>query len=506
VLFVFFVAKPISRSADALPNAAIIAACMTTSVSTAGSAPAFDVAVLGGGPGGYVAAIRAAQLGLKVAVIEREAMGGVCANWGCIPTKVLLRNAEIIELFQDAKTYGVQIDNMRVDYGAAHKRSRDVSTRMVRGVDFLMKKNQVTVITGEGTLVDANTIHVENRSEERTVTASYIIVATGAKPRALPGLVPDGRKIYTYRQLLDVQIVPKTMLVIGSGAIGMEFSYVFHAYGAQVTVLEALPRILPNEDAEVSAEMVRSFNRLGIKTLAGVKVESASVGDDGVTLTVATESGVQTMKADWVLVSAGIIPNTSGIGVDKVGVALDQRGYITVDAHMQTNLPSVYAIGDITGKLGLAHVASAQGVVAAESIAAIMGKYKGHIVKLNYDAIPRCTYTHPQVASMGLTEAQAVEKGYEIKVSKFPFRANGKSLALNNVDGFIKLIADAKYGEILGVHAIGPDVTELLPEFVLAKSAELTPEQIAAAVHAHPTMSEALLEALHGIDGLPIHL
>jgi dihydrolipoamide dehydrogenase len=479
---------------------------MAVSSSTTAGAPAFDLAVLGGGPGGYVAAIRAAQLGLKVALIEREAMGGVCANWGCIPTKVLLRNAEIVELFQQSKVYGVTMDNMRIDYGAAYKRSREVSNRMVKGVDFLMKKNNVKVFTGEGALKDANTILVESRSEESIVTASHIIVATGSKPRALPGLVPDGRRVFTYRQLLEVQSAPKSMIVIGSGAIGMEFSYVFHAYGTDVTVLEALPRILPLEDEEISAEMARSYNRAGIKTMAGVKVESASVGVDSVSVQVNDGKGVQTLKADWVLMSVGVQPLTADIGLDKVGVALDQRGFIQVDDHLATNVPSIYAIGDVTGKLALAHVASAQGVVAAESIAAAQGKYAGHINKLNYDAMPRCTYTHPQVASMGLTEAQAKERGYEVKVSKFPFRANGKSLALNNVDGFVKLVADAKYGEILGVHCIGPDVTEMLPEFVLAKSAELTPEQIAAAVHAHPTMSEALMEAAHGIEGLPIHL
>jgi dihydrolipoamide dehydrogenase len=470
------------------------------------STPAFDVAILGGGPGGYVAAIRAAQLGLKTCVIERDKVGGICANWGCIPTKVLLRNAEIVELFHDAKNYGVSIGDMSVDYGAAYKRSRDVSNRMVKGVEFLMKKNNVQVINGEGALVDARTILVENKSDERTITTNNIIIATGAKPRALPGLEPDGRRVFTYRQLLEAQTAPKSMIVIGSGAIGMEFAYVFHAYGTDVTVIEALPRILPLEDEEISAEMTRAYNRSGIKTIVGAKVEGAKVGDGGVSVEVDDGKNKQTLTSDWVLVSIGVIPLTVNIGLEKVGVNLDQRGFVVVDDHLATNVPGVYAIGDVTGKLALAHVASAQGVVCAESIAAKMGKYKGHIKKLDYESMPRCTYTHPQVASMGLTEAQAKERGYDVKVSKFPFRANGKSLALNNVDGFVKLIADAKYGEILGVHCVGPDVTEMLPEFVLAKSAELTPEQIAAAVHAHPTMSEALMEAAHGIEGLPIHL
>jgi dihydrolipoamide dehydrogenase len=481
-------------------------------VSVSSPSPAFDVAVLGAGPGGYVAAIRAAQLGLKTAIIERDHLGGICLNWGCIPTKVLLRNAEIVELIKDGDEYGIQYDNLRVDYAKAYKRSREVSNRLVKGVDFLMKKNNIKVFIGEGTLTAPNAILVENKSEERTITASNIIVATGAKPLVLPFLQPDGRRIFTYRQLLEVQTAPKSLVVIGSGAIGMEFAYVFHAYGAEVTVLEALPRIMPLEDEEISTEITRSLNRTGIKTIAGAKVVDAKIGSDGVEVfyEVPSPSGAegsrQSVKAEWVLVAVSVTPNTSGIGLDKIGVVMSNGGYIEVDDHMATNVPGVYAIGDVTGKLRLAHVASAQAIVAAESIAATMGKYNGHIARLDYDAMPRCTYTSPQVASMGLSEAQAKEQGYEVKVGKFPLRANGKSLALNNTEGFIKIVADAKYGEILGVHCIGPDVTELLPEFVLAKSSELTTEQIAQAVHAHPTLSESLMEAAHGVEGLPIHI
>jgi dihydrolipoamide dehydrogenase len=481
----------------------------TVSATPTTGSPAFDVAVLGAGPGGYVAAIRAAQLGLKVALIERDHLGGICLNWGCIPTKVLLRNAEIIELIKEGDQYGILYDNLRVDYGKAYKRSREVSNRLVKGVEFLMKKNQIKVFIGEGTITGPNSILVENKNEEHTVTAKHIIVATGAKPLVLPFLQPDGKRVFTYRQLLEVQTAPKSMVVIGSGAIGMEFAYVFHAYGADVTVLEALPRIMPLEDEEVSAEITRSFNREGIKTVTGTKVTDAKVGPDGVEV-IYEEAGAggakKSIKADWVLVAVSVTPNTQGVGLDKVGVSVSKAGYIDVDDHMATNVPSIYAIGDVTGKLRLAHVASAQAIVAAESIAASVGKYSGHINKLNYDAMPRCTYTHPQVASMGLSESQAKEKGYEVKVGKFPLRANGKSLALNNTEGFIKIVADAKYGEILGVHCIGPDVTELLPEFVLAKSAELTPEEIASAVHAHPTLSESLMEAAHGVGGLPIHI
>lgn len=478
----------------------------TVSVTTSNGSPAFDVAVLGAGPGGYVAAIRAAQLGLKVALVERDHLGGICLNWGCIPTKVLLRNAEVVELIKDGEQYGIGYDNLRVDYAKAYKRSREVSNRLVKGVEFLMKKNNIKVFIGEGSLTGPNSILVENKNEEHTITASNIIVATGAKPLVLPFLKPDGRRVFTYRQLLEVQTAPKSMVVIGSGAIGMEFAYVFHAYGAEVTVLEALPRIMPLEDEEISAEITRSFNRSGIKTIAGAKVTDAKVGTDGVEVFYEDAAGQKQIKADWVLVAVSVTPNTQGIGLEKAGVEVNKAGYIDVDEHMATKVPSIFAIGDVTGKLRLAHVAQAQGVVAAESIAAAAGKYDGHIGKLNYDAMPRCTYTHPQVASMGLSESQAKEKGYEVKVGKFPLRANGKSLALNNTEGFIKIVADAKYGEILGVHCIGPDVTELLPEFVLAKNAELTPEEISKAVHAHPTLSESLMEAAHGVEGLPIHI
>ncbi len=467
----------------------------------------YDVAVLGAGPGGYVAAIRAAQLGLKAAIIERDQLGGICLNWGCIPTKALLHNAELVHALRSGEQYGIFFDNLRVDYARAYKRSREVSQRLVKGVEFLMRKNNVRVIFGSGALIAPDAILVENRAEEQVVKARNIIIATGAHPMTLPFLQPDGSRVFTYRQLLEVQRAPKSMIVIGSGAIGMEFAWIFNAYGAEVTVLEALPRIMPLEDEEVSAEMTRSFNRDGIKTIAGAKVVDARLDEKGVEVFYEDVSGGRaSARAEWVLVAVSVVPNTRDIGLEKVGVALNKAGYIEVDDHMQTSAPGVYAIGDVTGKLRLAHVASAQGVVAAEAIAARMGKYHGHVAQLDYEAMPRCTYTHPQVASMGLTETQARERGYNVKVSKFPLRANGKSLALDNTDGFVKIVADAKYGEILGVHCVGPDVTELLPEFVLAKSAELTAEEIARAVHAHPTLSESLMEAAHGVVGAPIHI
>ncbi len=461
----------------------------------------FDLVVLGAGPGGYVAAIRAAQLGLSVAIVEKEHLGGVCLNWGCIPTKSLLRNAEVMEILREGKTYGFTFENLQVDYGVAHKRSRDVSQRLVKGVEFLMKKNKVTVITGEGKLKSANALEVNGL----TIDFKNIIIATGARPMALPFLPVDGKRVLTSKEALQVQTAPKSMIVIGSGAIGMEFSNVFRAYGTEVTVLEALPRILPREDEEVSAEVVKQFTKQGIKTMAGVKVEGATINANSVTVNFNDGKAMQSLEAETVLVAISIKPNTENIGLEQVGVKTE-RGFIMTDDTFATNVAGVYAIGDVTGKLALAHVASAQGIIAAEAIAQKQGKYNERLPKLDYDAMPRCTYTHPQVASMGLTEAQAKEKGYSVKVSKFPFSANGRSLALNNKDGFIKIVGDAKYGEILGIHMVGPDVTELLPEFVLAKSAELTPDEIAHAVHAHPTLSEALMEAAHGVEGLPIHI
>ncbi len=466
----------------------------------------FDVAVLGGGPGGYVAAIRAAQLGFKVCVIERDKIGGICVNWGCIPTKALLHNAEVVEHLHEGNVYGFSFDNLKLDYSVAQKRSREVSNRMSKGGEFLMKKNGITVFNGTGELTSATSLKVQTKSGEETINAKYIIVATGAKPRTLPFLPVDGKRVFTYRQLLELQTAPKSMIVVGSGAIGMEFATVLSAYGAQVTVLEVLPRILPLEDEEVSAEMAKTFNKKGIKTLAGVKVEGATVEADGVTVNVNVNGQVQAMKADIVLQSVGVAPLTDQIGLDKVGVKLNERGLVLVDDALKTNVPNIYAIGDINGKLALAHVASAQGIIAAEAIGVAEGKFKGHLNKLNYDAIPRCTYTSPQVASMGLTEVQAKEKGYSVKASKFPFQANGKAVALNDYNGFIKVVADAKYGEILGVHLIGPNVTELLPEYVLAKNQEMTAEQIMHSVHAHPTLSEVLGEVAEGIEGLAIHI
>lgn len=464
----------------------------------------YDVIVIGGGPGGYVAAIRAAQLGQKVACVEQEALGGICLNWGCIPTKSLLRNAEIANILTgESKEFGFSFDNLKLDYAVAHKRSRQVSERLVKGIGFLFKKNGVTHVQGAAHLLGPQQVRVEPSGQ--VLEAKRIIIATGARARSLPGMAVDGKTIITYRQALDLTAAPKRLIVVGAGAIGMEFAYVFRAYGAEVTVIEMLPHVLPLEDDDTAAEVAKAFKKAGIKTLVNTRTEGVETSDAGVKVRVKDQaSGAeQTLEADMVLVAVGVAPNTQGIGLEAAGVQTDKRGFIPVDEYMRTNVPGVYAIGDVTGKLMLAHVASAMGIVAAEHAA---GHEARPIKDADYAFMPRCTYCKPQVASLGYTEAQAKEKGYEIKVGKFPFVASGKALGLNEKDGFVKIIADAKYGEILGAHMVGPEVTELLPELALARTWELTAEEIAHTVHAHPTLSEALMEAAHAIAGQAIHM
>ena len=464
----------------------------------------FDVIVIGGGPGGYVAAIRASQLGQKVAVIEREALGGVCLNWGCIPTKSLLRNSELANILTgEAKDFGFSFENLKLDYSVAHKRSRQVSDRLVRGIGFLFKKNGVTHIQGTAKLVGPKQVRVEPSGQ--LLEAKNIIIATGARPRSLPGMTIDGQRIITSREALALTAVPKRIVVVGAGAIGMEFAYVFRSYGAEVTVIEMLPHVLPLEDDETAAEVAKAFKRQGIKTLVNTRTEGVDLTADGVTVRVkdGASGAEQAIAADTVLVAIGVAANSDGIGLEAAGVQTDKRGFIPINETMQTNAPGVYAIGNVTGKLLLAHVASAQGIVAAETIA---GHETRPIKDADYVFMPRCTYCKPQVASLGYTEAQAKEKGYEIKIGKFPFIANGKALGLNEKEGFVKIIADAKYGEILGAHLVGPEVTELLPELALARTWELTTEEIARTVHAHPTLSEALMEAAHAVMGQAIHV
>jgi dihydrolipoamide dehydrogenase len=460
----------------------------------------YDVTIIGGGPGGYVAAIRAAQLGLKVALVEKENLGGVCLNWGCIPTKALLRNAEVISLLGEGREFGFTISGFEADYGAAVDRSRQVSERLVKGVEVLMRENGIEVIPGTGSLKSNSTVEVSLvDGSARTVQTPNVILATGSRARSIPGITPDGEHILTSREAIVLRELPASVVVVGAGPIGMEFAHVWQAYGAQVTVVEMLPHLLPLEDEEVSAVVERAFRRRKVKQLTSTRVEGIEAGPDGVKVHVASEKkGKQVLEAERVLIAIGVRPNSEGLGLEQVGVKLD-RGHVVVDDYLRTNVPGVYAIGDLTGKLALAHVASAQGIVAAEVIA------RAETRQLDYDAMPRCTFCQPQVASFGLTEAQAAERGYKVKVGKFFFLANGKALGLGERDGFAKIVADETSGEILGAHLVGPEVTELLPELVLARTWELTPEEIARSVHAHPTLSEALSEAAHGVFGRPIH-
>jgi dihydrolipoamide dehydrogenase len=455
--------------------------------------PDYDVVVIGGGPGGYEAAIRAAQLGLRVGLVEREFLGGVCLNIGCIPSKTLLRNAEIAELLRQGQEFGFSFENLKLDYETAYKRSRQVSDQLTRGVQFLMRKNKIDVFQGvaqlrSSTQVDVTSVAeapaVDGQQFDGTLDAKNIIIATGARVRGIPGVEMDGERVLTYREAIHLRQVPQSIAIIGAGPVGMELGYVFHAYGSQVTLIEMMPNVLPLEDAEISAEVAKAFTKQGFMLLTNARVESVARTGDGVEV----RAGGQTLRAEKALVAIGFIPNSENIGLENVGVRVE-RGAIVTDGHMRTNVPNIYAIGDVTAKMMLAHVASAQGVVAAETIAG------AETVELDYGAIPRCTYCHPQVASMGLTQDQACEQGYEVRISRFPFQANGKALGLGNSAGFVKLVSDAKYGEILGVHMVGPEVTELLPEYVLARNQELTLHEIVRSVHAHPTLSEALAEA-----------
>jgi len=459
----------------------------------------YDVLVLGGGPGGYVAAIRAAQLGLKTALVEKEHLGGVCLNWGCIPTKSLIRNADIVHLFERGKEFGFKVTGLEFDYKVAVKRSRQVSKRLVKGVGFLMRKNQIEVVNGFGRLTGPHTLDVEGK----TLSAAHIILATGASPALLPGVEVDGQRIVTYRQAIVQDELPERIVIVGAGPIGMEFAYVYNAYGVQVTVVEMLPHILPNEEPEVAAVVAKAFRKVGVKLLEGTRTEHIEVGDEGVRVRVKSlDSGEEeTLDADQVLIAIGVRPNSQGIGLEAAGVEVSDRGWVPVNEVMQTNVPHIYAIGDLNGKLPLAHVASAQGIVAAETIAGV------ETVPIDdYSNMPRCTYCHPQVASLGLTEAQAREQGYDVVTGSFPFQANGKALGLGEKEGFVKIVIDAKYHEILGVHMVGPEVTELLPELSLARMLELTPEEIGRNVHAHPTLSETIMEAAHAALGHAIHI
>ena len=458
----------------------------------------YDVVVLGAGPGGYVAAIRAAQLGLKTAIVEKKYWGGVCLNVGCIPSKALLRNAELAHIINhDAKKFGINFSGeVSFDYGVAFKRSRDVADGRVKGVHFLMRKNKIDEYDGWASFTDANNLRVElNKGGEETLTFKNCIIATGAVTRLLPGTQLSER-VVTYEEQIMEDNLPKSIIIAGAGAIGMEFAYVHSNYGVDVTVVEFLDRALPLEDEEVSAELEKQYKKNGIKILTKTRVDKVEDTGKGVKVTVTGPDGKQqVLEADRCLQAIGFKPRTEGYGLDKTGVKLTERGAIDINGHMQTNVPHIYAIGDVTAKLMLAHVAEAMGVIAAERIAG------QDSIELEFDMMPRATYCQPQVASFGYTEKQARERGYDVNVAKFPFQANAKAHGLGDATGFVKLISDKKYGEMLGAHLIGPDVTELLPELTLARFAELTPEEIARNVHAHPTLSEAIKEAAHGLEG-----
>jgi dihydrolipoamide dehydrogenase len=456
----------------------------------------YDVVVLGAGPGGYVAAIRAAQLGLNTAVVENKYWGGVCLNVGCIPSKSLLRNAELAHIFtKQAQLFGINGD-ATFDYGVAFDRSRKVAEGRVAGVHFLMKKNKITEIHGRGTFKDANTMSVDlNDGGTETVTFDNVIIATGSSTRLVPG-TSLSENVITYEELIMSRELPGSIIIAGAGAIGMEFGYVLTNYGVDVTIVEFLPRALPMEDAEVSKEIERQFKKLGTKVLTNTKVEGISDDGSQVTVKVSRDGKPDELKAEKVLQAIGFAPNVDGYGLDATGVEVTDRMGIGIDGRMRTNVPHIYAIGDVTGLLQLAHVAEAQGVVAAETIAGAETLELG-----DYRMLPRATFCQPQVASFGLTEQQARDEGYDVKVAKFPFTANAKAHGLGDASGFVKLVADGKYGELLGGHLIGPDVSELLPELTLAQKWDLTVNELIRNVHTHPTLSEALQECFHGLAG-----
>ncbi|RBQ14765.1 dihydrolipoyl dehydrogenase [Spongiactinospora rosea] len=462
----------------------------------------YDVVVLGAGPGGYTAAVRAAQLGLQVAVVEERYWGGICLNVGCIPSKALLRNAELAHIFtHEAKTFGMRVDGtVSFDYGEAFKRSRKVADGRVKGVHYLMKKNAITEYDGRGTFTDAHTLQVaRNGGGSETVTFDNCIIAAGTTTKLLPGTSLSER-VVTFEEQILADRLPGSVIIAGAGAIGVEFAYVLNSYGVKVTIVEFLDRIVPLEDAEVSAELAKRYRRLGIEVLTSTKVESIDDSGDRVQVTVSRNGEQQKLAADKVLQAIGFQPRVEGYGLENTGVALTERGAIAVDGRGRTNVPHIFAIGDVTAKLMLAHAAEAMGIVAAETIGG------AETMEIDFVMVPRATYCQPQVASFGWTEAQAREQGFDVKVVKFPFTANGKAHGLGDPNGFVKVISDAKYGEILGAHLIGPEVTELLPELTLAQQWDLTVHEVGRNIHAHPTLGEAVKEAVHGLAGHMINM
>lgn len=455
----------------------------------------YDIVVIGSGPGGYVTAIRASQLGFKVAVIEKENLGGICLNWGCIPTKALLKSAQVYEYLKHVDEYGLKAKTIDKDFTAVIKRSRGVADGMSKGVQFLMKKNKIDVIEGFGKLKPGKKIDVDGTE----YSADHIIIATGARSRELPSLPQDGKKVIGYREAMTLDKQPKKMIVVGSGAIGVEFAYFYNSMGTEVTIVEFMPNVVPVEDEEVSKQLERSFKKSGIKIMTSSEVTSVDTSGKGVKATVKTSKGEETLEADIILSAVGIKSNIENIGLEDVGIAVD-RDKILVNDYYQTNIPGYYAIGDVTPGQALAHVASAEGILCVEKIAG------HHVEALDYGNIPGCTYCAPEIASVGLTEKQAKEKGFDIKVGKFPFSASGKASAGGNKEGFVKVIFDAKYGEWLGCHMIGAGVTDMIAEAVLGRKLETTGHEVLKAVHPHPTMSEAVMEAVADAYDEVIHL
>ncbi len=460
----------------------------------------YDVVILGSGPGGYVTAIRASQLGLKVAVVEKENLGGVCLNWGCIPTKALLKSAQVFQYIQHAKDYGITVGKAEADFTAVIDRSRSVADGMSKGVQFLMKKNKIDVIDGFGTVKPGKKVEVKAADgKTSTIEAKHIIVATGSRARELPNIKIDGEKVIDYRKAMTLKSQPKSLVVIGSGAIGIEFAYVYASMGTEVTIVEFMPNIVPVEDEDISKELAKQYKKLGVTIHTSSSVEKVDISGKGCVSTVKTPKGEITIESDLVLSAAGIAANIEGIGLEEVGIATD-KGKILVDKFYQTNVPGYYAIGDVVPGQALAHVASAEGIICVEQIAG------HHPQPLDYGNIPGCTYCTPEIASVGLTEKAAKEKGYEVKIGKFPFSASGKAKAAGVPEGFVKVIFDAKYGEWLGCHMIGANVTEMIAEAVVARKLETTGMEILKAVHPHPTMSEAIMEATAAAYGEVIHL
>jgi len=462
----------------------------------------YDVIVIGAGPAGYVSAIRASQLKLKTAIIDKQWLGGVCLNVGCIPSKSLLKNAEVATILRKrGKEFGFSFDNLNLDFSVAVKRSRQVSNRLTKGVGFLMKKNNIDVHMGEARITAVDTVTVTDESGNSTeLKAKNIIVATGANTLIPPGWEIDGKRVVTYLEAILQETLPESAIIIGAGAIGVEFATIWNSYGSEVTIIEMLPRLLPLEDPEASNELAKAFSKQGINILTGHKVESLSSAKDKVQVRVSSEDGEKTLEAHQALVAIGFRPNSSGLGLEEIGVSISENGNIEIDERMATNVPGIWAIGDVTGKLMLAHVGSAQGIVCAENIAGL------NSIVLDYDMMPRATYCQPQVASFGYTEEQAKSKGYDVKIGRFPFQANGKALGLGESTGWVKLVTETKYGEILGAQMVGPEVTELLPELTISQMMELTSAEIARNVHAHPTLSEVLMEAAHVAEGQAIHI